>query len=960
MGIENQQIGHDTAPNKLTLSPRAKRRLQFIEYYYKIPTTAIRELIQDSNVISSARNNAKSSDRSLMHVNEIVNVEVCKYCSEIFTSKRLLQGHYRYRHTYLGKDNVLKPKSLKKRLKGKGVKRKVVPRKQEPFTKMLLNRNPMLNSLLDHSNYTKSFLFDTENFPNLNFVRELDKCVKNSPALDAKKNINITNETGNSHTEKEESYIDVEISGGVSPDDVDGKIVTIKIHEDCLSRSSQNIEKTISNHYKWLNLKDLCISVERCAIPKGFFESSQITTEKITANTELERAPKAVLESKEARSTGKATEKDKLREHMSTVKSRKTDTVNEEMNDSATAPTKKTGIIENMDMPVSDVAKKTTEDVNGKSELQRYEDYSKRKTEPAMMDDENRKDSHPTNKQNAEKIIKDQYKSLNLKELCVFIQRCDTPIEFDPDNDTVRCERRDSEVELVREKRGEILETSHIANKLKNIGQWKRDISRTLEILQQIKTEEKKDKSTNINFIAGVQNDSEPAILKHRECVEFENTLLDDDDAIIQTVQVKDNGILGRDQREGLNLRDFYVSLERCTLLEEFLREKIRKDNSQRDTTCSGGTHDTVRKNRGKGRQMEDTGVEDIIIADSFTKVQDIRIVMPKIDPLIRKKGHDIEKIPEPEISCPELENDYPIITSETCFAPDCMPELEKEIGNERDPPKHISEQPPKLEQVQNLSLLGKINILGTAASSISNNKSFLTKQERRKKTKAKPTNIDTTKKSVKLSKLQKKMQQRRWKVNKTWMAEELNYIINSLNSLRIKDDGDSYLVKELPIDGSKEKVFRNEKLGAESDKPMAEAEPISLVGAVPIVGLNTGCDQMRDKQTSILKTDEATLDQWKEILCGRIESEFNSKPVKTLDLNLPSHAKTTYEYKQTFGDSGMPQYDFQSVIKSRWSKITHGRSSIISEISSPNSSGVDLHNFACSIVKKTLDNECL
>ncbi|KAJ8970889.1 hypothetical protein NQ314_000976 [Rhamnusium bicolor] len=103
------------------LTTNNTRRMNFIEYYYRTPTSALRELIKERNEIISGRTfdtcptkpivNDKS--QPLFKVDNVLYVEVCNYCSKVFKTKQLLNIHYNMYHRMLSKQESNKKKIVK-------------------------------------------------------------------------------------------------------------------------------------------------------------------------------------------------------------------------------------------------------------------------------------------------------------------------------------------------------------------------------------------------------------------------------------------------------------------------------------------------------------------------------------------------------------------------------------------------------------------------------------------------------------------------------------------------------------------------------------------------------------------------------------------------------------------------------------------------------------------------------
>lgn len=903
MTDEYQQIWNSTAEytsNKsIPLSPKAnKRRLEFIKYYYEIPTTAIGELIRRQGLRNNDREKTKNDDISLLHVNEIVNVEVCKYCSEIFTSKVRLRLHYNTKHNPRECNEALRTISLKKRSKIKRhTFKKHMHHKRQTYAQMLLKRKPIFNSLLDHNKYTKSCLFDAINFPNLHFMKQLDSCANINPALEkAKKHISITKETDNTHPdrkgtdeiEEEVSDADFEtINDEFRHEKVDEEIKSVTIDVDYLSRSRENLEKTINSEYKWLNLKDFYISVERCVVPEEFLES-----------TEPERA---VSERKDSISIDTVIEKEDLVENTSIFDSRKT--ITDEMNCSATIPMKILAAPEDMVVSSINITKKTdglridhsgtmTNSVN-ENKPQTFEDNLKRKMELVMnhksMKSPNvSNDSHPKNKPSAGESRKKQHKPLILKDLYIPIRRCDGPIEFERHTNTVKSKTRKSEVDLVEKIQEAMLETSNITNKLKNIKRWKQHIPGTLNKLQQIMVGKNQDKSTSIELIDRIQDNGEPTTLKQRNCIDFQNTLLEDG-IRMQVVQRNHDGILKSDQYKRLNLRDFHISLERSTLVEDFVQKKVQTENiSEAERTYSGKTHDTGRKKWDRDTQTgndEENDINHLLTMSKVESLLDIKIVIPKIDSLLKKKRY-VEAVSElarksglEETSLLiELQRYSPVSKLRTDFSSNSMPELENEVANKGVTSKRTLEEPPQLDQQ-----------IRSAISRNPNHPRIFNNRYAKKYSK----NLKS-----KLYKLRENPSR-----NELVTNAELEQIVHSLNLMGIDDDGNK--------DNNHDKVIRG-------------PEPNSSIESRSVTARTDSCNES----------------------------------IAVTDLTLASCPRKKCKCKNPISGNGYTQCYFQSVIKSRWSKITNGKSNIVSEISNPGPSSDDLHNFAVSLVEKTLEDE--
>lgn len=77
-----------------------KKRKLICDYYYSMPTSALRELISETN---TEKLPPSLSITSLVKTNEI-HVHVCEYCSKVFQAKQNLQNHYLKIHRKLLKD----------------------------------------------------------------------------------------------------------------------------------------------------------------------------------------------------------------------------------------------------------------------------------------------------------------------------------------------------------------------------------------------------------------------------------------------------------------------------------------------------------------------------------------------------------------------------------------------------------------------------------------------------------------------------------------------------------------------------------------------------------------------------------------------------------------------------------------------------------------------------------------
>ncbi|XP_018567600.1 uncharacterized protein LOC108908150 [Anoplophora glabripennis] len=995
---ENKRLREYTS-DESELSPVAKRRrLELIKYYYKVPTTAIRELMGYESL-----KDTKNEDGSLIQVNETVNVEVCNYCSEIFTTKRLLNCHYKTKHKSVEK--VLRFKRLKKKRKNLFTKNrqkgKTIFHKTDTFSKKMINRYPSLSKLFKKDNLRKNLLFDVKNFPNLNFVKQQDTCAKNNSTLEMVHKTNDTdfiNQSSSNDCEDNEKceYIDIENINNDSGDDdftepkTREEIITVKIADKNLFVSKENREYI--NQFKWLNLKEFYISLERCSVPREFHENNQAIKQNIqNSNTDQ------VLNT----SNDKITKIKQIKECVSStsVKLRENKIANEKI-------IKKTNVLKNKITPESNdgnafayVSAESFFNLGTDSiESNEYVDMMNSDNETVLqtLDNSRRKigsdlmnhsfsGDRLSSKENMPKSIKDQYQSLNLKDLYISILRCDIPVEFKP---------------------GVILETSHIANKLTKMTHWNVDILETLLKVQRIKSIHVPNTNIEIDFTNRMKNENETTVPASQQNVT--STKLSDKQSgnstndEIRTVKLNDNCILEDLQYKQLNLKDFYITVKRCPVPENFYwNRKILKQkqnnlqmkvitkvnnnkmfdniteiskNSQPPQKWKTNLFDTLFKvkeiskqfnvkhmkyndeeperevgnllnnkqnlllnqsesmvkNKGpvkkscekslnkevshghinkvksvasvnkRKRQRKNRAIcginciTNLDKADSVPNMQELTVVIPKIDTILRRKDYNIVdeifKLATTSNENEKLENilqETSPIESKNVFltVSDCMPQLEKETECGKGSLRNIADEPPKLElQIQKSPLIKTINVLGKVSKKSTRSRKckdskFIGNKKRKAKIKAKSHNIkimknivDTEEKSISLKSkprtLQKKVQENKTMTDEMGqIAAEVKQLINSLNSIDIKDGSDNdwinkefNLFEEIPINSWKERIFKDNILSDQNldhellirEEPLLN-EPNSLITEK----INTG---VYDEDSNIIK--QKNLDQ--------------------------------------------------------------------------------------------------
>ncbi|KAJ8924495.1 hypothetical protein NQ315_007292 [Exocentrus adspersus] len=244
----------------------------------QLPTTAIRELIKGAlgAVDVEPKPLVTHHDMPLFQVNGEVAVEVCKYCSQIFTAKHFLDLHYQNKHTrtVIGEESVIKT-SFKKRKKNKYVNKK--QGQDIIHNPTVLSRVERLNKLLVQAVPDKphKIMFDSNNFPNLNFVKQLDKrkikdyllgkevlgetllSTDSNQLMDAcmLKDCLFDNQSHNVLLKANEATVKNEL-----------KIVT-------LPKDTQITMKDLNKLYKWLKLKAFHIPLEEGSFDKTVQEN---------------------------------------------------------------------------------------------------------------------------------------------------------------------------------------------------------------------------------------------------------------------------------------------------------------------------------------------------------------------------------------------------------------------------------------------------------------------------------------------------------------------------------------------------------------------------------------------------------------------------------------------------------------------------------------------------------------
>lgn len=136
-----------------------KKMKWFQDYYYRMPTSALRELLSET---SPPKNKCQVPITSLVKTNEI-HVHVCEYCSKVFTYKQGLQDHHWRSHRKLTK--------MRKRMKschvllGADQDEETSNEQKEPMTPELVEiiegsiKDPMITSNCVENNIQRKNLF---------------------------------------------------------------------------------------------------------------------------------------------------------------------------------------------------------------------------------------------------------------------------------------------------------------------------------------------------------------------------------------------------------------------------------------------------------------------------------------------------------------------------------------------------------------------------------------------------------------------------------------------------------------------------------------------------------------------------------------------------------------------------------------------------------------------------------